>query len=216
MKKVKDELKTLENIVKAIAAQFGNNCEVVLHDFSEGYDKSISRIENGHVTGRQVGSSITNMGLEKINSEDKEMLQNQGGIHNYTTMTKEGRTLRSSSAMIHDSDGNIIGSLCINFDMTDYIHAANMLKQFSEPQSNKIENEVFVNDVNELLDTSLKECIEYVGKPIALMSKDDKIKAISYLDKKGVFLITKSGNRVCELFGMSKYTLYNYLDEVRK
>lgn len=215
MKTVKDELNNLENIVKAIAAQFGNHCEVVIHDFSEGYDNSITVIENGHVTGRHIGSSITNMGLENLH-DNKELLSENGGIHNYTTMTKDGRTLRSSSAMIQDEQGQIIGSLCINFDMTDFIHAANTIKQFSQAESPKIENELFVNDVNELLDNSLKECIEYVGKPISLMNKEDKIKAISYLDQKGVFLITKSGNRVCELFGMSKYTLYNYLDEVRK
>ncbi|MCH4887050.1 transcriptional regulator [Acidaminobacter sp. JC074] len=215
MKSIKDEIKTFENIVKAIAAQFGSSCEVVMHDFSDGYENSIKLVENGHVTGRKVGSSITNMGLEKLNEDSKE-LQVNGGIHNYTTMTKDGKTLRSSSAMIQDDEGNIIGSLCINFDMTDFIHAANTLNNFSQAASPKVENEVFVNDVNELLDTSLKECVEYVGKPVPLMNKEDKVKAISYLDKKGVFLITKSGNKVCDLFGISKYTLYSYLDEVRK
>ncbi len=44
------------------------------------------------------------------------------------------------------------------------------------------------------------------------MSRDEKKKAIQFLDKQGAFLITKSGDRVSNHFGISKYTLYNYID----
>jgi len=36
------------------------------------------------------------------------------------------------------------------------------------------------------------------------------------LDKKGVFLITKAGERICDALSISKFTLYNYLDILRK
>ena len=39
---------------------------------------------------------------------------------------------------------------------------------------------------------------------------------IEILDNKGVFLISKSSERVCEFLGISKFTLYNYLDQVRE
>jgi predicted transcriptional regulator YheO len=55
-----------------------------------------------------------------------------------------------------------------------------------------------------------------VGKPVALMSKEDKVRAIGFLDESGAFLITKSGQKVCQYFGISKYTLYSYLDDIRK
>ena len=45
-----------------------------------------------------------------------------------------------------------------------------------------------------------------------MMNKDDKIKAIQFLNNAGAFLITKSGDRVCKFFGISKYTLYSYID----
>lgn len=49
-------LELLEQIAKAIAAQFGSNCEVVLHELSgKSAYSSIVAIENGHVTGRKVG-----------------------------------------------------------------------------------------------------------------------------------------------------------------
>ena len=53
---------------------------------------------------------------------------------------------------------------------------------------------------------------ELVGKPVALMTKDDKVKAIRYLSKSGALMITKSGDKIAKHFGISKYTLYSYLD----
>ena len=50
------ELEGLKKIAKAISAQFGAGCEVVIHEISEqSTEHSIIAIENGHVTGRTVG-----------------------------------------------------------------------------------------------------------------------------------------------------------------
>ena len=45
------------------------------------------------------------------------------------------------------------------------------------------------------------------------MNKEDKIRAIQFLEEAGAFLITKSGDKVSEYFGISKYTLYNYMEK---
>lgn len=44
------------------------------------------------------------------------------------------------------------------------------------------------------------------------MTKEDKVKAIQFLNDSGAFLITKSGDKVATYFGISKYTLYSYTD----
>ena len=45
-----------EQLAKGLAKQFGEQCEVVLHDLTtEDFGKSIILIENGHVTNRKVG-----------------------------------------------------------------------------------------------------------------------------------------------------------------
>ncbi|MBQ3160298.1 MAG: helix-turn-helix domain-containing protein, partial [Clostridia bacterium] len=46
----------------------------------------------------------------------------------------------------------------------------------------------------------------------ALMTKDDKIAAIQFLNNAGAFLVTKSGDKISKYFGISKYTLYSYID----
>ena len=43
----------LKRLAKGIAAQFGSNCEVVVHDLkSEDPTSTIVAIENGHFSGR--------------------------------------------------------------------------------------------------------------------------------------------------------------------
>ena len=75
--------------------------------------------------------------------------------------------------------------------------------------------EPIVRNVADLLDDLIEQSVQLVGTPVTLMTKDDKVRAIRYLNDTGAFLITKSGPKVCKYFGISKYTLYNYLDEAK-
>ena len=81
------------------------------------------------------------------------------------------------------------------------------------PQSTPAEQpEQIVTNVSDLLDTLIDQSVALVGKPAAVMNKDDKVKAIQFLSQNGAFLITKSGDKVAKYFGISKYTLYSYID----
>ena len=89
------------------------------------------------------------------------------------------------------------------------------LRAFTETETSGAEPETITHKVNDLLDELIRQSARLVGKPVALMNKDDKIKAIRFLNDSGAFLITKSGLRVCYFFGISKFTLYSYLDEAK-
>jgi len=39
---------------------------------------------------------------------------------------------------------------------------------------------------------------------------------LSYLDSKGFFMFSKAGVKLCSFFDISKYTLYNYLEDARR
>ncbi|TBL76016.1 helix-turn-helix transcriptional regulator [Paenibacillus thalictri] len=210
MENVKDEMEFLTSLIDGIAAQFGDKCEVVLHDLTLNYDSTIVAIRNGHITGRRIGDCGSNLGLEVLRGTVSD-----GNRYNYITQTKDGKILRSTSIYLKNKAGETIGAVCMNLDITDFIMAENTLKSITmSGASNEVE-EVFVKDVNELLDFLLQECQNEIGKPVMHMSKDEKLKAIEYLDKKGAFLIKKAGDKVCKYFDISKFTLYNYLDDIR-
>ncbi len=73
-----------------------------------------------------------------------------------------------------------------------------------------------LSDVNEVLEYHLNACEQLIGKSPENMDRADKFKAVEYLESKHVFLITKSSVRVCEFLNITKYSLYTFLDEIRK
>ena len=81
----------------------------------------------------------------------------------------------------------------------------------STQDKEQTEPERIIN-VNHVLDELIEQSVALVGKPVALMNKDDKVRAIRFLNEAGAFLVTKSGDKVAKYFGISKYTLYSYID----
>lgn len=209
MKSIESEKELLCQIIKGIAKQFGNNCEVVLHDLSKPLDRTIVAIENGWVTGREVGGCSTSEGLE--------LFQKNGDIkdrYSYLTQTKDGKTLRSTSVYLKNDDGELIGSICINYDISNLIMTKKAIEDIviCNDEENEDSGEIISSDINELLEDLIHKSIQYVGKPVAMMTREDKIKGINYLYDKGAFLIKKSRDRIAEVYNFSRFTLYSYLN----
>ena len=102
-----------------------------------------------------------------------------------------------------------------NYDISGLMTIDRSIKAFidTEPQPLTGQKpEQIVNNVNDLLDNLLEQSVALVGKPAALMNKDEKVTAIRFLNDAGAFLITKSGDKISRYFGISKFTLYNYID----
>ncbi len=197
-------------LAKGIAQQFGPNCEVVVHDLQSGdIENSIVAIENGHVTGRKVGDGPSHVVLEALKGDRTQLKDHLS----YLTRTQDGRILKSSTIYIRDDDGTAVGIFSINYDITLMLAMENSLKDFTNTEITTREPEAIVKNVNDLLEELIDQSLKLVGKPVALMTKEDRVRAIRFLEQSGAFLITKSGDRVCKVFGISKYTLYSYIEE---
>lgn len=207
----------LIHIADLIAAQFGPSTEVVVHDFTRDVDHTIIYIVNGHVTGRQVGDAPTESFLKymKQSTEGKDKIRQV--IH-----TPDGKFIRSSTANFYDKDGTLNSSLCINQDITDLVTLESAVKGLAEDfyfDSSTLAEETITKStttsIHGMMDNIITEGMAMIGTPADKMNKDAKIKLLEFLDERGFFLIQKSGQKVCDLLGISKFTLYNYLEEVR-
>lgn len=195
-------------LVKGISKTFGKNCEVVLHEFKD-LKNSIVAIENGHVTGRDLNSPMTKISLEKV----REGTVNED-IINYSEKNIDGRVLKSSTMFIKNDAGKFIGCLCINIDITDFIAAKNVINdimRIGETDTEKPSK----NKVNIILSDIVKDTINELGRPIIYLSKDEKVLIVKKLDHQGAFLIKGAIDYVAEVLQVSKYTIYNYLDEIK-
>lgn len=194
-------------LIDMLEQQLGRNSEIVLHDLRNGYEHTIADIRNGEITGRKIGGTGSNLGLEVLQGTT-----GHGDKYNYITKLPDGRYLRSSSLYIRDKEGEVMGCLCINTDITETLKFEQVLKEMNQCDlSNNSEDEIFVTDVNQLLECIIEKTREMIGKSPEEMTRDDKKEFVRILNEKGAFLITKSGERVQEYLGISKYTLYNYL-----
>ena len=202
-----DNLDFAVRLSKAIAAQFGKDCEVVVYDLKScPAEHSIIAIENGHVSGRQLGDGPSRIVLETLKTNSGRARDRLS----FLTRGRNGKMLKSSNVYLRDENGEIIGMLAINFDISLMVAVNHALKEGMDGFG-----KTDTITVTALLDDLIDQSIQLVGKPVPLMNKDDKSRAIRYLNDSGAFLITKSGLKVCETFKISKYTLYSYIDAVK-
>lgn len=212
MKNIYEQWDLWQNIMDMLEKQFGKTCELVLHDLTKDYNHTIVDIRNGHITGRSIGGCGSNLGLEVLSGNVEN-----GNRYNYVIHTRDGKILRTSSMYIKDDENNTVGSLCINLDITNTVKFEEFLKSYNqyELKEQGQQDEIFADNVGQLLDYLFVEGEKKIGKAASEMNREEKMGFISYLDEKGAFLISKSGQRICELLQISKFTLYNYLDTIR-
>ena len=203
----------LKQLAHGLAIQFGSSCEIAIHDLkTKDLEKSIVYIENGHVSNRQTGDGPSGIVLETLQSDPST-------IHDklsYLTKTEDGRILKSSTFYIRDDDGSISYIFSLNYDITAFTAASTAIQSLIATKDNLPDltgdsPRQITHNVNELLDLLIEQAVATVGKPVAMMHKDDKVAVVQYLDHAGAFLITKSGDKVSSYLGISKFTLYSYM-----
>ena len=203
----------LKQLAHGLAIQFGSSCEIAIHDLkTKDLEKSIVYIENGHISNRHIGDGPSGIVLETLQSDPST-------IHDklsYLTKTEDGRILKSSTFYIRDDDGSISYIFSLNYDITAFTAASTAIQSLIAtkdklPDLTGDSPRQITHNVNELLDLLIEQAVAKVGKPVAMMNKDDKVAVVQYLDHAGAFLITKSGDKVSSYLGISKFTLYSYM-----
>ena len=209
-------LEMLVSTAHGIARQFGKDCEVCIHDLSvKDLEHTIIFIINGHVSGRKIGDGASKVVLETLEAIEK------GDISvdhlGYRTTTQDGRILKSSTVFLKDSTGKYRWVLGINYDVTALMNVDAALQSITTVESHDSNGDGQIPlNVNDLLDNLINQSVKRIGKPPALMNKEEKIQAIQFLRDAGAFLITKSGDKVSNFYGISKFTLYSYIDQSKK
>lgn len=197
----------------------GDKCEIIIHDFRKGFDHTIIHCINGQqVSGRDIGGPPRG-GMISHTGEDIDLYKDSR-IYFYNGINgQKGKIFKSCTTLISDENNKIIGSVCLNLEMTDFILAQNALQIFVKYNYNGIssleEEDVAFENVNDVLHYYIEQSEKMIGKPTSLMNKEEKIKALKYLNDKGVFKITKANVELCEVFQISKFTLYSYLEDAK-
>ncbi|WP_083650564.1 transcriptional regulator [Corynebacterium sp. CNJ-954] len=205
----------LSSLVEPIGKSLSSSTEVVLHDLSL-LPNSIVSI-HGDVTGRKPGGPSTDLLLQKITESSSDQLIG------YETYLPDGRKLRSSTMIIRDLAKTPVAAFCINTDVTAWEVVANMASSIlgKETDDRKSRNETnnsekFVRTVDELSDHILRQAIDEAGLPVPKMQKHHKLAVVATLKARGMFLLRNAADTVAGALNVSRFTIYNYLNEIEK
>ncbi|NMB43264.1 MAG: hypothetical protein GX995_03940 [Clostridiales bacterium] len=193
-------LDLLINLGSIISEMFGENCEVAISQ-----DRIVVAIFNGHVSNRTVGSPVGPEADERINNAA------DGSYVNYSKANVNNPKYHlKASTITLELDGKFT-TFCINYDTTlasevqqyllDFLAISGVKANLASRTIDPIEED-FIEIVNEL------------DKPVHLMNKQDRLKVVKSLYEKGGFNYQKSVPKIARLLGVTRYTIYNYLNEL--
>lgn len=200
----------LKRVADGIAETFGDACEVAVHDLSN-LERSLLFIR-GKITGRSVGAPATNVVLQALRTYGDKAPDLIG----YKSFAKDGRELKSSTIFVRHSDGKIIGCVCINLDVTSLRSKQEALdSMMSTTDPVELDPEDFTESVPAMVQGILRSAIATLGKAPSELSKDERVALVRSLEAKGLFLVKGVVEEVSRLMGVSKYSMYHYLEEAR-
>lgn len=208
-------LAVLSGLVEPLSRTLPADTEVVLHDLRR-LPNSVVAIA-GDVTGRAVGSPATDLLLRKAAAGTLET-----GV-GYETRLPDGRSLRSTTIVVRDSEGEPVAALCLNCDVMIW-RAVKAIAEAMLPEeagatgatagSAEAPAEKFVRDIDELAQHLLAEAIEASGAPVDLMQKKHKIAVVQDLKDRGFFMLKESVEMAAAALQVTRFTIYNYLNEL--
>lgn len=209
MNSIEEILPVLEVLIKGLGKHFGEKYEFVVHDYLKDFSSSVVAIENGELTGRRIGDSGTKLGLRIYQG-----VESGDGQFHHTIQAWNGRRFNSSTIYLKNDGGEVIGSLCINFDVSELLAARNTIDCLigAEQQNAPQEEHAVISSIEDMLNEMIKESLEAIGTPVANMTRAQKMEGIQYLNRRGAFKIKNAANIVAQCYDISRYTVYNYIN----
>ncbi|MCI8819078.1 MAG: hypothetical protein HFG04_08010 [Oscillibacter sp.] len=200
-------LQSYRNVVAGLENYLGEGYEIVLHSL-ESMEHSVIAIANGHHTGRQEGSPITDLALHMLHSIEEE---EQTGFISYFSKNRKGEPLRSSTIVIYGENHRAIGLLCFNFYLNTSVYTvvANLMDE--SKSTPPMITETFVDNAEDLLSRVVEQVRQDVNNDGRILSSLKNKEIIRRCHAQGVFQIKNAVSRVAQLLGISKNTVYLHL-----
>ena len=196
----------LDRTARGIAEMFGASCETLVHDMAVPTHPILS-IYNGHVSGRAVGSTMDILGEGRALDEEALVTDQV----NLFATTPSGQQIKSSTFHLIGEDYNL--ALGINFDFSSLVYANRILVDLMSAQAD-LQSALWQGGDSKRLNEIFDECLNAVGKPVASLTKKDRMKVVALLEQKNAFSFKKAVPFVAQRLQVSRYTVYKYIGEL--
>jgi predicted transcriptional regulator YheO len=204
-------------LVDFIARSYGENCEVVLLDLRPER-RCVTAIHNGQISGRAVGSPLTETALRM---EKSGIWKTRDHVCNYPGKAGDGRSLRSSVYFIKDRT-QLLGMLCINVDVSLYAAISQKMLHLGgiEGDGKPAENHNDgpngpIKDRDGIIASVFAE-MGIDGQNASNLDQEKRLAVTERLMERGLFLIRGSVSVLAEKLGCSEASLYRYMGRINR
>jgi len=197
-------------IGKMMGEMFSPSLEVVIHDLRKPKE-SIIFVYNGSITGRKIGDVTTDLGRLRISDP-----KTPEALVGYDNKSPSGHRLKSSSLAIKNEKGSLIGSFCVNWDLTPFDQFESFMSAFlkTEPLSILNDGEDFgVNDAQKSIEDLVDEFIAERGWSSKQLSAEQRAEVANAMQEKGVFEKRGAASTLAQKLNVTRASIYNYLKD---
>jgi len=146
---------------------------------------------------------------------EKAQLSGKDVAGSYYNRLDNGKLLKSSSAVIRNGKGELIGMLCINIDLSVPLldFARELLPEKGEFPEKIVEH--FPSTLDDLVERTLEEVMSQVSnqREIAPVEKNKAI--VTELYRRGIFKVAGAIDMLAKKMGISRYTVYHYIRDAK-
>ena len=190
-------------MAEGIAAWLYPNAEVVLHD-----------LETDRVVKIWNNFSRRNPGEPSLIAEEIQLEQNRDVYGPYERSNWDGRRLKCVSSVVRNAEGERIGLLCLNLDVSSFDAFKNFLETFAATASSP-PTALVEHDWREQIHTALGAYLREINTPLHALTRAQKIEAVRAMDTQHLFATRNATQHVAEILEVSRATVYNWLNEAR-
>jgi D-arginine utilization repressor len=178
--------------------------EIVIHNLET--DK-IEAIYNP-ISKRKIGD---NSFLDRVAFDEDQTV-----IGPYHKTNWDGRPLKSMTIVLRDTDGKAKGCLCINLDISIFSQIESVMSSFCNADISipKSSEKLFKEDFYEKINLYVQKFCTNKQVKLEHLHRTEKQKLIRDLSKDGAFNGKKAADYIGRILGISRATVYNYLNEV--
>ncbi|MDR2500075.1 MAG: PAS domain-containing protein [Treponema sp.] len=216
-----DIMDIVARMVSFLGKTCGEHCEVVLQDLRDD-KRCIAAIANGHVSGRSVGSPLTDLSMKLVN---QGIWKTQDYVCNYTGKTPDNRILHSSTFFIKH-EGALLGMLSINIDTTKYVQLSEgilnlvgMTSLAPQPAPGLLAAESQAENFYENIEEIVRSVLLGLGiteTPKEPFSPEERLAILEGLLERGVFLLRGSVSAAAAKLRCSEPELYRSISFINR
>ena len=215
-------------IVDFLGHVLGPDYEVALHELTDDSNQIVA-IANGELTGRHLGSPLSNKMLEFVAGR---MYETQDYVLGFESTAANGKKMRSNSMFIKGEDGELAGLLCINFDSSRYEELAgrvmdlcggliapgvesgtSLIAEANDPSEESLHPN-YPTSIAGATASIVSSVISAYPVDVTRLTQDEKMEIMDILNRKGVFLLKGSVGYVARELRSSEASIYRYLGKL--